>query len=236
VGAACSYFLDHNFSRAGQFSSTAAPSGTIDCLQGNMCWALLALGCHDPRLEQAFDWLARTVTGEGISPLEDKQALTRYYAYKCGPGFACGANNSQPCAWGGAKVMLALGKLPVARRTRLVERAIERGAAFFLGVDPATAAYPNGWSDKPNGAWWKFGFPVFYITDILQIAEALAALGYGRDPRLTNTVQLIRAKQDATGGWLQEYSYGDKTWVDFGAKRQPSKWVTIRALRVLKAC
>ena len=56
---------------------------------------------------QAFEWMARTVTGEGIAPLTDKQAAVRYYAYKCGPGFACGVNNQRPCAWGAVKVMLA---------------------------------------------------------------------------------------------------------------------------------
>ena len=67
------------------------------------------LGCHDPRLATAFEWMARTVTGEGIAPVTDKQAAVRYYAGKCGPLFACGSNNKLPCAWGGVKVMLALG-------------------------------------------------------------------------------------------------------------------------------
>jgi hypothetical protein len=31
-----------------------------------------------------------------------------------------------------------------------------------------------------------------------------------------------------------EYDYTGKTWVDFGPKKQPNKWVTLRALRVLK--
>lgn len=35
--------------------------------------------------------------------------------------------------------------------------------------------------------------------------------------------------------WALEYSYTGKTWIDFGAKKQPNKWVTIRALRVLQA-
>ncbi|MCE7980071.1 MAG: hypothetical protein DYG89_02670 [Caldilinea sp. CFX5] len=40
------------------------------------------------------------------------------------------------------------------------------------------------------GVWWKFGFPVFYITDLLQIAEALGSLGHGHDSRLANTLVL----------------------------------------------
>jgi hypothetical protein len=233
IARGCAYLLDNNLTAGGQFSTSTVPSGTVDCLQGNMCWALLALGYDDPRLKQAFEWLARSVTGEGIAPLTDKQAAIRYYAYKCGPNFACGVNNQRSCAWGAVKVMLAFSAVPVKHRTPLMKRAIKQGVDFLFSVDPAKAAYPT-WNDaKPNRSWWKFGFPVFYVTDLLQNVEALAALGYGRDKRLATALALVRDKQDEHGRWPLEYEY--KTWVNFGSKRQPNKWVTLRALRVLKA-
>jgi hypothetical protein len=234
VGRACEYVLDHALTHGGHFTTSGAPSGTVDCLQGNLCWALLELGCQDHRLETAFDWLTRSVTGKGIAPMENREAPVRYYAGKCGPGFACGANNKLPCAWGAVKVMLALGRWPAGRRTPAMQRAIEHGIAFLLGADPALAEYPNGYSDKPSGNWWKFGFPVFYVTDLLQNVEALVALGYGRDPRLAHALDVIRQKQDSGGRWPLEYDYAGKTWADFGPKKQPNPWVTIRALRVLK--
>ena len=232
---ACNYVLEHALTPNGQFTSSGAPSGTADCLQGNLCWALLELGCEDPRLETAFDWMARSVTGEGIAPSTDRQAAIRYYAGKCGPTFACGSNDRLPCAWGAAKIMLAFGKLPASKRAPVIERAIQQGIDFMFSVEPATAAYPTGYAAKPSGNWWKFGFPVFYVTDLLQIAEALVRLGYGHDPRMANTIEVIRSKQDKHGHWALEFDYRDKTWVDFGDKKQPNKWVTLRALRVLKA-
>jgi hypothetical protein len=131
--------------------------------------------------------------------------------------------------------MLALGKWPEERRTPTHRHAIAQGVDFLLGVDPAEATYPTGYSDKPSQNWWKFGFPVFYVTDLLQVVEALVALGYGDDPRLSRALALIREKQDGDGRWALEYDYTGKTWVDFGAKKQPNKWVTLRALRVLQA-
>ncbi|MGZ9223286.1 MAG: nitrogen fixation protein NifH [Anaerolineales bacterium] len=231
------YVLDHALTEGGQFSAIAsgAPSGTADCLQGNLCWSLLELGYDDPRLKSAFEWMARTVTGDGLAPMEDKDAPARYYAGKCGPTFACGANNKLPCAWGGVKVMLAFSKLSINQRTPLIRKAIKHGVDFFFSVDPATAEYPTGYADKPSRNWWKFGFPVFYVSDILQIAEALVSLGYGNDPRLFNTLNVIREKQNEHGQWLMEYDYTGKTWLDFGKKKQPNKWVTLRALRVLKS-
>lgn len=235
VAQACHYLLEHALAPGGQFSHSGPPSGTIDCLQGNLCWALEELGCDDPRLEAAYTWMARTVTGEGIAPAKNRQAEVRYYAHKCGPNFACGANNKQPCAWGATKVMLAFSKCPPAYRTPLVESAITQGVDFLFSSDPAEAAYPNGWNDRPSRNWWKFGFPVFYITDLLQIVEALTRLDFGRDPRLAHARQVILEKQDDQGRWPLEYDYAGKTWVNYGKKDQPNKWVTLRALRALKA-
>jgi hypothetical protein len=234
IAQACTYLLDHALTEAGQFTISGAPSGTVDCLQGNLSWALLELGCDDPRLEMAFDWMARSVTGEGIASSENRQATVRYYASKCGPTFQCGANNKLPCAWGGIKVMLALGKLPRSRYTPVIKRAIQHGVEFLFSVDPAEATYPTGFSNKPSQNWWKFGFPIFYVTDLLQTVEALVALGHGNDPRLSNALTMIREKQDENGRWALDYEYTGKTWADFGAKKQPNKWVTLRALRVLQ--
>jgi len=237
IEQACKYLLDHALAEGGQFTAIAsgAPSGTADCVQGNMLWSLMELGYDDPRLKKAYEWMARTVTGDGIAPMQEKDATVRYYAGKCGPTFACGANNKLPCAWGGVKVMLAFGRLPAKQQTPLIKKAIEHGVDFFFSIDPATAEYPTGYADKPSGNWWKFGFPIFYVSDILQIAEALVSLGYGNDLRLSSTLNIIREKQDNEGRWQMEYDYTGKTWVDFGKKKQPNKWVTLRALRVLKA-
>jgi hypothetical protein len=232
VATVCVYVLEHNLTKDGHFTVNGLPSGTADCLQGNLCAALLDLKCADSRMDKAFEWMARSVTGEGVAPMTDKTALLRYYAGKCGPTFACGSNNKLPCAWGATKVMLAFSKLPEEKRTPLIDRAIKTGVDFFFSRDPAKADYPCGFSVKPSGNWWKFGFPVFYVTDILQIAEAMVGLGHGDDPRMTSILKLISEKQDKQGRWLLEYDYTGKTWADFGVKKQPNKWVTLRALRL----
>jgi hypothetical protein len=239
IATACAYILDHSLTKYGQFTGNGLPSGTLDCLQGNLCYSLFDLGCTDPRLEKAFEYMARSVTGDGIAPMTDKKATLRYYAAKCGPVFACNGTVGQPCAWGAIKVMLAFGKLPMEKRTPLMNSAIKTGVDLLFSKDPAKADYPIGYSPKsngkPSGNWWKFGFPNFMVSDILQNAEALVRLGYGKDPRLANALQIIRDKQDSQGRWLMEHNYAGKTWVDFGLKKKPNKWVTLRALRVLKA-
>ena len=136
------------------------------------------------------------------------------------PALPAARTEKNHAAWGAVKVMLAFSKLPVAKRTPLINDAIN---------------YPTRTDSKPSRDWWKFGFPVFYVTDLLQNVEALVGLGYGRDPRLTNAIELIREKQDADGRWPLEYDYAGKTCGDYGTLKAPNKWVTLRALRVLKA-
>ena len=76
---------------------------------------------------------------------------------------------------------------------------------------------------------------MFYVTDLLQNLEALVGLGYRQDPRLTPALEIVCEKQDRQGRWLLEYDYSGKTWVDFGQKKQPNKWVTLRGMKVINA-
>jgi len=235
VRAAGNYVLDHSRTDLGGFSADGTRAGQVHCLQGNLCHALLALGwLGDPRLDAALDWLARSITGEGIAPSTETQASARYMrSGNSAPGFCCAANNQLPCAWGAVKAMLGLSQVPEFRRTPAISAAIAQGLEFLLGRDPAAADYPCGYSDKPSTSWFRFGYPLGYVTDVLQNLEALTALGCGHDPRLNNALEMVLQKQDEQGRWRMDYTYNGKMWADIESKGQPSKWVTWRALRVL---
>lgn len=236
VRKACNYVLDNERCSYGGFSMDG-PSGLIHCLQGNLVNALILLGwLGDPRLDEAIGWLARSISGDGIAPAEEKQAPVRYHrSGNCAPGFACSANIFEPCAWGAVKAVLGLARIPLGARTPAVQKAVDIGVDFLLSADPATAEYPSPYTNKPNRSWFQFGMPIGYVTDVLQNLEALTLAGYARDPRLENGLGLVLSKRDEHNRWKMEYTYNGKTWVDVEVKGQLSKWVTLRALRVLKA-
>ncbi len=235
IRKACQHLLDYAPAQHGGLSMDGRNSGLIHCLQGNLCAALIDLGyIDDERLRRALDWLARSITGEGIAPSTEKKAAVRYLrSGNSGPGFLCSANDHRPCAWGAVKAMLALSKVPAAERTAAMERAIETGVDFLFSRDPAAADYPMGYASKPNRSWFKYGYPIAYVTDVLQNLEVLTALGYSRDPRLARGLAALLDKQDNQGRWKMEYTYNGKTWVDVEERGAPSKWVTLRAMRVL---
>jgi hypothetical protein len=235
IARACVQVLEHSIATTGGFGASAArvdrppPSSVIHCLNGNLLRALIGFGrLPDPRVQGAVEWEARAITGEGVE---------RWYASgTSGPGFACAANEGRPCAWGGAKAMLALARIPAGDRSPLVDRAIAAGTAFLLACDPATAAYPAGWGNtRPSRSWFKLGFPSGYVADVLQVMEVLVELGLAHDPRLANALGWLAAKQDAQGRWRNAYAYNGKTWSDIEPQGRPSKWVTLRAATVLRA-
>jgi hypothetical protein len=235
VRSACEYVLEHTQTLSGGFgcvggTSTArpAPSAAIHCLHGNLLAAMIGFGLlDDPRVERAVAYQAASITGEGD--------IRFYKSATSGPGFACAANYGEPCAWGAVKAVLALARVPVERRTPAVERALAQGTAFLLSRDPSVADYPMGSSTAPNGSWFKLGFPSGYVADVLQTLEALCAAGLAGDPRLAGAVEWLIGCRDSAGRWRNRYAYSGKMNCDIDRQGQPSKWVTLRACRVLKA-
>ena len=235
VGRACDYVLANTAAAGGGFGASGAyagpppPSSVIHCLNGNLLRALLGFGrIDDPIVRAAIGWQVRAITGEGVE---------RWYATGlCGPGFACAANEKLPCAWGAVKALSGLARVPEERRSAEMDRAIEVGVEFLLSRDPAEADYPMGWGNtRPSRSWFKLGFPSGYVTDVLQNLEVLAELGHAEDPRLCGATFWLLGKRGRDGRWRNEYAYNGKTWVDFEQQGQPSKWVTLRAARFLRA-
>ena len=67
------------------------------------------------------------------------------------------------------------------------------------------------------------------------LCRALGPPAPAADPRLDRAVGWLLEQQDATGRWANRYPYAGKLIVDIDAPGRPSKWVTLRACRVLKA-
>ncbi|MFC1920540.1 nitrogen fixation protein NifH [Chloroflexota bacterium] len=236
VHTGCEILLSQCIAGNGGLSWNGTPSGFEQCMAGSMGEALIDFGwLNDQRLQTAMEWLAQTITGEGVADASNRNTNKRYFkSGNSAPGFVCSNNVHLPCAWGAIKAIIALNKVPPERRTRNMQAAIKQGVDFLLSHDPAVADYPFGRGNKPNSSWFRFGYPIGFITDVLQNLEALAALGQAGNPELANALDLVINKQDQQGRWLLEHTYNGKMWVDIEKKGQPSKWITLRALRVLK--
>ena len=86
----------------------------------------------------------------------------------------------------------------------------------------------------PKRGWLKFGFPLHYNSDVLEATFALARAGVPYDPRLDRALDAIRKKRTPDGRWTLDRSTKRKTLIDVEELGAPSKWLTYRALSVIK--
>jgi hypothetical protein len=126
------------------------------------------------------------------------------------------ASGSAPAAGGSAQA--------VAARRRGEEYLLDR--ALFRRLSTGEVADP---------AWLRFSFPGWWHYDVLRALDYFRAAGGAPDPRLAEAVTVLRSKQQPDGTWLLENTHPGA--VHFPMEEgdgHPSRWNTLRALRVLR--
>lgn len=85
-----------------------------------------------------------------------------------------------------------------------------------------------------NASWTLFAFPTWWHYDVLRGLEYLRRAGVAPDDRVAEAVALVESKRDADDRWSMEVEHAGQMLVeiDDGVGR-PSRWNTLRALRVL---
>ena len=89
--------------------------------------------------------------------------------------------------------------------------------------------------DKKGGAvWTRFAFPTWWHYDVLRGLEYLRRAGVAPDERVAEAIELVASKRDEDGRWPLETQYPGKMAIETDeGEGRPSRWNTLRALRVL---
>jgi hypothetical protein len=89
--------------------------------------------------------------------------------------------------------------------------------------------------DRKDGpVWTQFSYPAGWRYDILRGLDYLRAAGVKPDPRMKEAIEIIASKRDVSGRWTLGIVHSDEVVAEPGvAEGQPSRWNTLRALRVL---
>jgi hypothetical protein len=85
-----------------------------------------------------------------------------------------------------------------------------------------------------NPAWLEFSFPTRWNYDLLRALDYFRSVGDPPDPRMNEAIEVLRSKQHTDGTWVLENTHPGK--VHFALEDgdgRPSRWNTLRALRVL---
>ena len=88
---------------------------------------------------------------------------------------------------------------------------------------------------KGGGTWTSFAYPTWWHYDVLRALDYLRSAGAAPDERVTEAMALLASKRDGDGRWLLDVRYPGSMplEIDDGEGR-PSRWNTLRALRVLR--
>jgi hypothetical protein len=89
--------------------------------------------------------------------------------------------------------------------------------------------------DVVDPEWLRFSFPVRWYYDVLRALDDFRSAGGRPDPRMTEAIELVRSKQQPDGTLLLENTHPGKAHFELEAgDGQPSRWNTLRAMRVLR--
>jgi hypothetical protein len=87
---------------------------------------------------------------------------------------------------------------------------------------------------KGGAAWTRFAFPTWWHYDVLRGLEYLRRAGVAPDERVAEAINLVASKRDDDGRWPLETQYPGKMPIETDeGEGRPSRWNTLRALRVL---
>ncbi len=89
--------------------------------------------------------------------------------------------------------------------------------------------------DRKSGAdWTRFAFPTWWHYDLLRGLDYLRGAGVQPDERVAEAIDVVQRKRGADGRWLLDTRYPGVMPVELDAgEGRPSRWITLRALRVL---
>lgn len=126
---------------------------------------------------------------------------------------------------------LRLYELHRGRHLGAVRAAQRRGREFLL-VHRLFRSHRTGEIMKP--VFTRFSFPPRWHYDILRALDYFQAVDAPCDQRLAAAIDIVRRSRRGHGRWSLQHSYKGKTYFELERLGAPSRWNTLRALRVLK--
>lgn len=200
-----------------EFVSSLIFESQLSCLTGNMASTLIRMGyANDPRVKKALMWLVRVQNKDG--------------GWLC-PYWKAHARDKHGCFMGTICPMEAFSEVPKENLTKEMSATISKGAEFLLMHHLFKADHHN--YEAINQKFLELSFPWFGYT-VLRGLDVLTRLGYTRDPRVDEAVDTVLQKRQSNGAWILENSPIGRMPANIERKGQPSKWITLIALRILK--
>jgi hypothetical protein len=113
-----------------------------------------------------------------------------------------------------------------------LEAAEARGRDFFL-THRLFRSHRSGEVASPQ--FLRFSFPPRWHYDVLRGLDYFWSAGALSDQRLQDAIEVVAGKRRADGTWPLQQRWPGETWFEMEKVGAPSRWNTLRAMRVLEA-
>ncbi|PYK96757.1 MAG: hypothetical protein DME19_18695 [Verrucomicrobia bacterium] len=211
---ACAPLLDRGLQRDGGINYGWRGRGET-CITGMVLSILSYFGFDDDRLDTLVDYALAEQMPDG--------------GWNCQRPY--GATHSSVHTTLSVLEGLRLYELQRGRNAETV-RAAQCQAREFLLMHRLFRSDRTG--EIINPIFLRFSFPPRWHYDILRALDYFQAVNAPRDSRLTEAVEIVRRGQGEDGRWPLQNRYRGKTYFELERLGNPSRWNTLRALRVLK--
>lgn len=150
-------------------------------------------------------------------------------------GWNCDVENGSTRGSFNTTIAVLEGLLQFERETGgspAVTAARERGQEYLLDRHLLRRITTG---EIPNERWLEFSFPTRWYYDVLRALDYLRAAGVEPDERMAEAIVVVEGKPDSEGRWPLENTHLGAVHFELeGADGEPSRWNTLRAMRVLK--
>ena len=182
------------------------------CITGMLVLLASSFGFDDPRVDQAVAWLADQELPDGGWNCESIRTGSRHSSFHTSITVLDALLSYEQA--GGAIPVAAVMQ---AGREFVLDHSLYRSHRTGEMVDPAFTRFP---------------FPPQWHFDVLRGLEHFRASGAPNDGRLSDAVRRVRDARSRDGRWRTYSPYPGRRWFQLEPSG-PSRWTTLRALRIL---
>ncbi len=120
-----------------------------------------------------------------------------------------------------------IARMQVGKVARLLNEGIE-----FLLQHKLFKSHRTG--EVADSKFTRLSFPPRWHYDVLRALDYFRDCEVKYDERMDDAITLLKKKQNSDGTWPLQQKYPGKVWFDMEKVGKPSRWNTLRALRVFK--
>lgn len=205
--ASCALFLDEGLWHDGGMNLSATQRCSETCVTGFALGLLSYFEVADPRRDRLVDYLLREQLPDGGWNCQRDRGAT-HSSFHTTANVLDGLRDH-----GGCEEAEARG------REFLLEHRLYRSHRTGAVVDPALL---------------RLTFPPRWRYDVLRALDHFRAAAAVWDVRLADALDVVRSKRRPDGRWVLQRPHPGTVWFELERTGEPSRWNTLRALRVLR--